>query len=85
MELNRLSPPFHRRLMQPTAFNIEAGHLGRTARQDDRAIILLGEALQPRTGVHGVANGSDDLRTRWSHAADNGLAEMNADADPQRL
>src|SRR5258708_38043788 len=71
--------------MQLAAFDIKAGHVGRPSRDNDRAIIFLGQALQPFASVHGIAYGRDDLRARRSHGTDNGLAEMDADSDPNRL
>jgi hypothetical protein len=41
--------------------------------------------FEPRAGVHRVADGSDDLRSRRPHRADDCLAVVNADPDPQRL
>jgi hypothetical protein len=58
--------------MRLAAFHVEAGHFGRAPRHDDWAIILLGQALQPRARVHRFANGGDNLRTRRSRRADNG-------------
>src|SRR5258708_30232811 len=71
--------------MQLAAFDIKAGHVGRPSRHNDRAIIFLGQALQPFASVHGIADGGDNLRARRSHRTDNGLAEMDADSDPYRL
>jgi hypothetical protein len=41
--------------------DIKAGHVGRPSRHNDRAIIFLGQALQPFASVHGIAYGRDDL------------------------
>src|SRR6516165_3684195 len=71
--------------MQLAAFDIKARHVGRPSRHNDRTIIFLGQALQPFASVHGIAYGGDDLRARRPHRADNGLAEMDADSDPNRL
>src|SRR5437016_5444723 len=46
--------------MQLAAFDIKPAHFGRAPRDDDRAIIILGQALQPRASVHSIANGGDD-------------------------
>src|SRR5260370_1381747 len=47
--------------MQLAAFDIKAGHVGRPSRHNDRAIIFLGQALQPFASVHGIAYGGGDL------------------------
>jgi hypothetical protein len=61
IELNRLRPARNQCLMQLAALDIKAGHVGRPSRHNDRAIIFLGQALQPFASVHGIAYGRDDL------------------------
>jgi hypothetical protein len=71
--------------MQPKISDIQAGRFGRPPRHDNPTIVLVGQALQTGACICRLANGGDDLRPRWSHRADNGLAEMNANSDSQRL
>src|SRR5262249_14367704 len=85
VELDRLGSALDKRLLQAMADEVEASRLCGTARYDERAVVVLGQAFEPRGGVHRVANGCDDLRARRSHRADDSLAEMNADADAQWL
>ena len=66
------------------AGHIETRDLRGATRYDDGAIIGLAEAFKPRAGVHRIADGRDDLRSRRPHRTDDGFALMNADADPER-
>src|SRR6266480_3593836 len=85
VELNLLYPALDGNGMKLLARKVEAGRLRRAAREHQRAIVFLGQALEPRRGVHRVADGRDELRTRRPHRADDRLGEMNADPDPQGL
>src|SRR3977135_2017310 len=85
IELNRRRLAGSRYPMQLATFEIEAGHVGRAPRDDDPAIVFLGQALQTRARIHRFANGGNDLRGRRSHRADDSLAGMNSNSDPQRL
>src|ERR1051326_7819079 len=46
--------------VQLVARQIEAGRLGCPAREHERAIVVLGQAFEPRGGVHGIADRGDD-------------------------
>ena len=73
------------RFKQLSTAQIEAGQRGRVPRHDDRTIILLGHAFEPRAGIHCIPDRGDDLRPRWSHGARDRIAAMDADTHPQRL
>jgi hypothetical protein len=85
IELNRWRLAGSRYPMQFATFDIEASHVGRAPRDDDPAIVFLSQALQTGACIHRFANGGNDLRGRRSHRADDSLAGMNANSDPQRL
>ena len=85
VERDSLDAALHRSLVQALTGKVEAGGTGRILRQDERAVVVLGEALKARRGIHGVADGCDDLRAWRAQRADDSLAEMNADANAQRL
>jgi hypothetical protein len=50
--------------MQLAAFDIKAGYFGRTPRHDDRAIIILRQALQERASVDRFTDGSGARSSR---------------------
>src|SRR6476469_5389614 len=85
VELDGFDPALDLRLKQLSTAQSEAGQLGRVPRHDDRTIILLGHAFEPRAGIHRIPDRGNDLRPRWSHGAHDGIAAMDADTDPQRL
>src|ERR1700686_1134133 len=72
VELDRLHAALDRRRAKIAAGDIEPPRLGRGPRHDQHAIEFLGQAFQPRAGVHRVADGGDDLRAWRPHGADDG-------------
>src|SRR6202034_3807812 len=79
-----LAAAFERGLLELATADIEPGKLSGALRDHGDAIVVLGQALQPRAGIHRIADGGNALRARRSHGADNGLAIVNANADPKR-
>src|SRR5207247_663748 len=72
VERDRLNAPPDRRLVQDMAAKVEVGSTRGILRQDEFAVVILGQALKPRRGVHGVADRCDDLRAWRPHRADDG-------------
>ena len=85
IKLNRLSAPFHLCPMELVAGKVQARGIGRLTRYNNGTAVFLGQAFQACAGIHGIADRGDHLRERRSHRADDGLAVVDADSDPQRL
>src|SRR5271165_1938048 len=77
IEFHSLASTLHGSLVQLMGLQIKASGFSGPARKDENAVIILGQAFEPRGRVHGVADRSDDLRTRRPHRADDCLAEMD--------
>jgi hypothetical protein len=60
IELHRFAAAFDRRLQKLMTGDIQSGKRGRLLRDDGDAVIVLGQAFEPRAGIHRVADGGDD-------------------------
>jgi len=74
IELNYLSPRFHRRLMQLTAFDIEAGHPPQTVERALRALtrrmlLLSTSGFKPAATPSGNPNAGSGLRSAMAELA----------------
>ena len=85
IELHRLSPTLDGRFVELVGFQIKSGSFCGTPRENENAVIVLGQAFESRGRVHGISDRGDDLRTRWPHSTDDGFPEMDAHADAQRV
>src|ERR1700736_6514803 len=84
IELNGLGSSSDCGLVQRAAFQIEPGGFGGLPRKDQQTMKFLGQAFEPGRRVDRIADRSHDPRSRWSHCADDSLAEMDPNAYFQR-